>query len=110
LSGEWVYSKDAAHGTVLALKARSLPSRVFNITMGAVASPDDIVSALDTVIQGAKVRVETPAAAAISLPDMTHPSDLRLAQSVLGYAPRFGLLESLRDFIAWMAAREGSRE
>ena len=86
---EWVYSKDAAHGTVLALKARSLPSRVFNITMGVVASPDDIVSALRTVIQGAKVRVETPAAAAISLPDMTHPSDLRLAQSVLGYAPRF---------------------
>jgi nucleoside-diphosphate-sugar epimerase len=106
---EWVYSKDAAHGTVLALKARSLPSRVFNITMGVVAGPDDIVSALRTVIQGVKVRVETPAAAAISLPDMTHPSDLRLAQSVLGYAPRFGLLESLRDFIAWMAAKVGSR-
>ena len=41
---------------------------------------------------------------------MTHPSDLRLAQSVLGYAPAFGLLEALRDFIGWMAEREGSRE
>jgi hypothetical protein len=39
---------------------------------------------------------------------MTHPSDLRLAQSVLGYAPRFGLLEASRDFIGWMAAREGT--
>jgi nucleoside-diphosphate-sugar epimerase len=107
---EWVYSKDAARGTVLALKARSLPSRVFNITMGMVASPDDMASALRTVIQGAKVRIETPAAAAVSLPDMTHPSDLRLAQSVLGYAPAFGLLEALRDFIGWMGAREGSRE
>ena len=82
----------------------SLPSRIFNITMGVVAAPDDLVSALRTVIQGAKVRVETPAAAAVSLPDMTHPSDLRLAQSVLGYTPRFGLLEALRDFIAWMEA------
>jgi nucleoside-diphosphate-sugar epimerase len=81
---------------------------LFNITMGVVAAPDDLVSALRTVIQGPKVRVETPAAAAISMPDMTHPSDLRLAQSVLGYAPRFGLLEASRDFIGWMAAREGT--
>jgi nucleoside-diphosphate-sugar epimerase len=106
---EWVYSKDAAQGTVLALKAQSLSSRIFNITMGVVASPDDVANALRTVIQGAKVRVETPAAAAVSLPDMRHQSDLRLAQTVLGYMPRFGLLEAMRDFIAWMAARERSR-
>jgi nucleoside-diphosphate-sugar epimerase len=108
-SMEWVYSKDAAQGTVLALKAQSLSSRIFNITMGVVASPDDVANALRRVIQGAKVRVETPAAAAVSLPDMRQQSDLRLAQSVLGYTPRFGLLEAMRDFIAWMAARERSR-
>ena len=106
---EWVYSKDAAHGTVLALRAAGLPSRVFNITMGVVVAPDDLVSALRTVIQGAKVRIETPAAAAVSLPDMTHPSDLHLARSVLGYAPHFGILEAVRDFVASMAAREGRR-
>ena len=33
---EWVYSKDAARGTVMALDAKDLGSRVFNITMGSL--------------------------------------------------------------------------
>ena len=35
---EWVYAKDAAQGTVLALQAKDLRSRVFNITMGKVTA------------------------------------------------------------------------
>jgi nucleoside-diphosphate-sugar epimerase len=99
---EWVYSKDAAMGTVLALKAGNLPSRIFNITMGVVATPEDMADALRAVIPGTKVRIETPAAAAVSLPNMTRPSDLGLAGSVLNYAPRFGLIDALRDFTAWL--------
>src|SRR6188474_1100939 len=30
---EWVYSKDAANGTVLALRAKQLGTRIFNVTM-----------------------------------------------------------------------------
>jgi hypothetical protein len=54
------------------------------------------------LIPGTKVRIETPAAAAVSLPNMTRPSDLGLAGSVLNYAPRFGLMDALRDFTAWL--------
>jgi nucleoside-diphosphate-sugar epimerase len=93
-------------GTVLALKAGNLPSRIFNITMGVVATSENMADALRAVIPGTKVRIETPAAAAVSLPNMTRPSDLGLARSVLSYAPRFGLIDALRDFTAWLKTRE----
>ena len=105
-SMEWVYSKDAARAAVLALETRSLPKRVFNITMGVVATPDALADALRSVIPGAKIRIETPVTAAVALPDMTRQSDLGQAMSVLGYAPRFGLLEALRDFAEWMIERQ----
>ena len=102
---EWVYSKDAAAGTVLALQAKSLPSRIFNITMGVLPTPEDLAAAFGAVFPGAKIRIETPAAAAVALPDMMCVSDLSLAKSVLGYEPRFGLIDSLRDFAGWMKSR-----
>jgi hypothetical protein len=37
---EWVYSKDAGRGTVMALDAKDLGRRVFNITMGSLTTPD----------------------------------------------------------------------
>ena len=39
---EWVYSKDAARGTVMALDAKDLGSRMFNITMGAMTTPAEM--------------------------------------------------------------------
>jgi nucleoside-diphosphate-sugar epimerase len=102
---EWVYSKDAALGTVLALKTRSLPNRIFNITMGALLTPEALAAAFGAVFPSARIRIETPAAAAVALPDMRSASDLSLAKSVLGYAPRFGIVEALGDFAAWMEAR-----
>jgi nucleoside-diphosphate-sugar epimerase len=39
---EWVYSKDATRGTVMALDAKDLGSRVFNITMGSVTTKRDV--------------------------------------------------------------------
>ena len=41
---EWVYSKDAARGTVMALDAKDLGSRVFNITMGAMTTPAEMAA------------------------------------------------------------------
>jgi nucleoside-diphosphate-sugar epimerase len=102
---EWVYSKDAAVGTVLALQASNLSSRVFNITMGVLLTPDDLAAAFATVFPGARIRIETPPATAVALPDMRSASDPGLARSVLGYAPRYGAVEALRDFAAWEKAR-----
>ncbi len=106
---EWVYAKDAANGTVLALRAGELKSRVFNITMGKVTPPQDFVRALQAAIPGAKVRIADPPAAGQSLMNMTHGSDLTLAQATLGYAPRFGIDEAVRDMVAWYRSNERAR-
>ncbi len=101
---EWVYAPDAAHGTVLALRAATLGSRVFNITMGYVCGPDELATALQAAIPGARVRIETPAASATALPNMVRVSDLSLAQEVLGYAPRYRMPDVIRELIDWYRA------
>ena len=103
---EWVYSKDAGIGTALALKAKDLGFGVFNITMGVLAKPEDMAAALKAAVPGAKVRIETPAAAAVSLPDMKAVSDLTLAKKTLGFTPKYGLVEGVKDLVAWTKARK----
>ena len=58
---EWVYSKDAARGTVLALDAKDLGSGIFNITMGALTTPGEMAEAIGAVVPGAKVKFDAPA-------------------------------------------------
>jgi nucleoside-diphosphate-sugar epimerase len=102
---EWVYSKDAARGTVLALRASSLASRVFNITMGYVCGPDELAAALRTAIPGARVRVATPPASAPSMPNMVRASDLSLATDVLGFTPEYRMPDAVRDLADWYRGR-----
>jgi nucleoside-diphosphate-sugar epimerase len=104
---EWVYSKDAALGTVLALEANDLGFGVFNITMGALSRPEDMAAALKEAVPGAKVRIETLSSAAVSLPDMQAVSDLTLAKRHLGFEPQFDLAGGLRDLAEWTKAHEG---
>lgn len=106
---EWVYAKDAATGTVLALKAASLKSGIFNITMGKVTAPQEFARALQAAVPGAKVKIAEPPGAGASLMDMRHGSDLTLARDALGYAPRFGIDEAVRDMVAWYRSNERAR-
>ncbi len=101
---EWVYSKDAAHGTVLALRAKDLGTRVFNITMASLTTPQDMASAIQSVVPGSRVKIETPAATAVSLPNMTGVSDQTTARKTLGYSPQFDFVAGLRDLADWMKA------
>lgn len=102
---EWVYSKDAGMGTVQALKAADLKSRVFNVTMGRLVTPDELAGAIREVIPGARTHIETPSGTAVSLPNMQRVSDLTLARDALGYTPRFGLIEAVRDMADWLKCR-----
>jgi UDP-glucuronate 4-epimerase len=104
---EWVYAKDAASGTVGALKAKDLKSRIFNITMGRLTPPEDFAAAITAIIPGATVRIETPADKDVSLPNMLRPSDLRLAKDAFGYVPRYDMTESVHDMVAWCRAKSG---
>ncbi len=103
---EWVYSKDAARGTVLALRARALASRVFNITMGYVCQADELAAALKAAIPGARVRIATPTASAPSMPNMVRASDLTLAKEVLGFTPQYRMPDAVRELADWYAARK----
>lgn len=102
---EWVYSKDAARGTVLALRAGALASRVFNITMGYVCGPDELAAAIKAAVPGARVRIATPAASAPSMPDMVRTSDPGLARDVLGFTPEYRMPDAVRDLVDWYRAR-----
>jgi nucleoside-diphosphate-sugar epimerase len=102
---EWVYSKDAAAGTVLALQAKDLGFGIFNITMGALSTPEDMANAIKAVVPAAKVRIETTIGTSVSLPDMKATSDLTLAMDKLGFAPQYNLVEGLRDLVTWINGR-----
>ncbi|MGH7091234.1 MAG: NAD-dependent epimerase/dehydratase family protein [Stellaceae bacterium] len=106
---EWVYSKDAAAGTMLALNAGTLTQRVFNITMGKATPPEEFVRALREAVPGAKVRVADPPAAGASLMDMSYGSDLGEAQRSLGYAPQFDVAGAVKDMVAWYRSNRRPR-
>jgi nucleoside-diphosphate-sugar epimerase len=99
---EWVYSKDAARGTVLALDAKDLGSGVFNITMGALTQPGEFAEAIGTVVPGAKVRFDAPASARVALTNRAEHADLSRAKKHLGYEPQFPLQAAVKDQAAWM--------
>ncbi len=106
---EWVYSKDAAHGTVLALRTPQLSRRIFNLTMGRLTTPDDLVATVKAVIPNARLRIDQPNNATPALQNMTYHSDLSTAKSVLGFEPRFQMTDAVRDMVEWFRGRASSR-
>ncbi|MDA4111892.1 MAG: NAD(P)-dependent oxidoreductase, partial [Thaumarchaeota archaeon] len=55
---EYVYSKDAARGTVLALEAKSPVSRIYNISMGKIYKPEEIASIVSRLAPNSKISIE----------------------------------------------------
>jgi nucleoside-diphosphate-sugar epimerase len=107
---EWVYSKDAGRGTVLALQAKSPNQRIFNITMGKLVSADELAAALKQVILGTRVRIQTPEGASAAIPpaEMLRASDQTAAKGVLGFTPEYGIVEAVKDLAGWLKTRGGS--
>jgi nucleoside-diphosphate-sugar epimerase len=99
---EWVYSKDAARGTVMALDAEDLGRGVFNITMGAMTRPGELAAAIGAVFPDARVTYDAPAGAGIALSNRDRHADLSRARRFLGYEPQFGLHDAIKDFADWM--------
>lgn len=104
---EWVYSKDAAYGTVLALRAKDLGSGIFNITMGALTTPQDMSAAIVRAVPGAKVTFATPADTAVALRTMRRQSDPARAKRILGFAPQYDVNTAVADLAGWMKAHPG---
>jgi nucleoside-diphosphate-sugar epimerase len=100
---EWLYSKDAAAGAVLALRATGLKSRVFNIGSGHVVSAEDVAAAISRVVPSARIRLDPPDAQAPA-PEMHGPLDLCRARAELAYTPGYDLEAAVDDYVAWYRA------
>jgi nucleoside-diphosphate-sugar epimerase len=98
---EWVYSKDAAAGAVLALKAERFQDRVFNISMGQVVRAEEVAATVKRVIPAAKIRLEEVTEAGSAFPEVHDPLDLTRSRSQLGYEPRYDLEGAVRDYVEW---------
>jgi len=101
---EWVYSKDAGRGTVLALQAKELGNGVFNIAMAHPVTPMEFQDALRALFPSARIRIDTPSNTAIALRNMTRSSSLENSHNTIGYEPRFDMRAALADMRDWMQA------
>ena len=100
---EFVYSKDAALGTVLACHAENLKDRVFNIGMGKIWDSHEIASTLTELVPGARTSVEAPVAGGGQpAPPEEKPMDPGRAKEQLGYTPQFPMPKALADYVSWV--------
>jgi nucleoside-diphosphate-sugar epimerase len=99
---EWVYSKDAARGTVLALKADSPRGRVFNVGTGTITTPQQMATAVTTALPGTKVTVvdEEPPVGFTSV-----ALNMSRSKSEIGYEPQFDMTDSITDYADWYRNR-----
>lgn len=102
---EWVYVKDAARGTVLALGAPLAEHRVFNITMGRLTRAEELAAALTAAVPGARYRIGQPSASGPAMSENLRACDLSLAKSVLGYEPQYQMADAVREVVDWLRRR-----
>ena len=101
---EWIYSRDAGRGTVLAYDAKVDKDRVFNLSLGATTTPENFVQALKEAFPGVDARVKTGPGMVGAPPD-AKSLDMRRSKSVLGYTPEYDMAGALRDYAAWLKPR-----
>jgi nucleoside-diphosphate-sugar epimerase len=103
---EWLYVKDAARAVLLALGAEGLQNRVFNVGMGRVHTPEQLISAIAEVVPGAQVEVE-PLGPGVPATEPIPPLDLRRTRRELGYEPAFDMVRAIEDYARWWRALQG---
>ena len=101
---EWIYSRDAGRGTVLAYDAKVDKDRVFNLSLGATITPENFVQALKQAFPGVDARVKIGPGMVGAGPD-AKSLDMRRSKAVLGYEPEYDMAGALRDYAAWLKPR-----
>jgi len=97
---EFVYSKDAARSTILASESKNVSSRIYNVGMGKIYTPGEIVENIGKLLPQAKIKVEE---LSIGSPSVKADQPLSLARSrrEIGYEPMYDLPKALADYIDW---------
>ena len=101
--GELVYAKDVAQYVYRATMVKNLKSRIYNVGMGKIYTPEEIISIVKNLIPGAKIRIETGGNMLkfkTSIQADT-PLDLNRSEKELGYHPQFEMPAAIRDYYDW---------
>lgn len=98
---EWIYSKDAGRGTVLAYDAKIDKDRVFNLTLGGPTAPADLVKALKAVFPGVDATVNA-GAGPVGAQSLSPALSMERSKKVLGYTPEYDMVAALRDYADWL--------
>lgn len=97
---EYVYAKDVGAAIDLAATMPAPRAKTFNIGNGEVTRFDDLIAAVRKIYPKLEIEIEPgdrPAA-------RTEPMDISRARKNLGWEPRFGLVDALRDYHADLLA------
>ncbi len=103
---QFVYSKDAAHGAVLAAFAdpARLRTRVYNVGMGRLYRFDEIIQLLKQRYPGADIVVQGVVRTGLGgAPIRHHAYDMTAAHQELGFVPEYDMERALADFADAMA-------
>ncbi|MBI2183604.1 MAG: NAD(P)-dependent oxidoreductase [Thaumarchaeota archaeon] len=97
---EFVYSKDAARSTILAAEKAGLRNRVYNVGMGRIYRPEELLTIIRQKIPSANIRVEemhigSPAT------KVDEPTDLTRSRTELGYEPQYDMPKAVEDYVDW---------
>jgi len=103
---EAVYSKDAAHSTILACYAEKPQQRVYNISMGEMYSHPEVVEILKKLNPQIGIQVDEIVGEYFGgLPPMPQqPLDISKAREELGYEPEYKMELAIKDYTAWLKA------
>lgn len=101
---EFVYSKDAASGAVLACHADNIADRIFNIGSDELHDSNEIAEMLREVIPTAKIEVLVDEVQVKQVvPGIKRSGTLNLTRSAqqIGYSPKYKMKDALRDYVTW---------
>lgn len=102
---EFLYIKDAVEALVLATYAKNLRHRVFNISSTQIAKLRDVAEMVKKYIPGAIIELGPGEL----LPSAYGSLDISRARSELGFEPRYGIEEGVKDYIDEVRARRRDR-
>ena len=101
-SRDFTYVADVVQANLLAAKAPGVSGKVFNIACGHRASLLELVERINALL-GTKIKpIHEPARPG----DVKHSqADISPAQSQLGYAPKIGIEQGLRQCLDYFRSR-----
>jgi nucleoside-diphosphate-sugar epimerase len=96
---DFVFVQDVVSANMLGLVHKGAPGEVFNISSGSRISINKLVKMLQEIMNKTTLK---PSYEAPRPGDIRHScANIEKAKSILGYSPRFYLLEGLEELVKW---------